>query len=180
LRAINSHSKKPRRLPSATSFAKFFFDVAAFLITGGRRSPPGGTVMDFQSMDAACETVGNELGYKIEHNVNLGVGNIAQVWSRQVHPNLPEMKFAVQILPFSGDVAPDVITSNAMCSLWSDCDHLIFVVPDESTQKSIQGKVKSFDSIGGFLQLHKYITTVTLSEIIKGAKQPTRTGEASA
>jgi hypothetical protein len=135
--------------------------------------------MDFQSMDAACEKVGNELGYKIEHNVNLGVGNIAQVWSRQEHPNMPEMKFAVQILPVSGDVAPEVITSNALCSIWTDCDHLIFVVPDDGTQKSVQGKVKSFDSIGGFLQLHKYITTVTLSELVKGLKQPTRTVEAT-
>jgi hypothetical protein len=85
----------------------------------------------------------------------------------------------VQIIPFSGDVAPDLITSNAMCSLWTDCDHLIFVVPDDGTQKSIQGKVKSFDSIGGFLQLHKYITTVTLSELVKGQKQPARTMEAT-
>jgi len=46
-------------------------------------------------MDAACEKVGNELGYKIEHNVNLGAGNLAQVWSRQEHPNLPELKLAV-------------------------------------------------------------------------------------
>ncbi len=136
--------------------------------------------MDFQSMDAACEKVGSELGYKIEHNVNLGVGNIAQVWSRQDHPNLPEMKFAVQIMPISGDVAPDLIASNAMCSLWSDCDHLIFVVPDDTTQKSIQGKVKAFDHIGGFMQLHKYITTVTLSEMIKGLKHPAQTGEVSA
>ncbi len=135
--------------------------------------------MDFQSMDAACENVGSMLGYKIEHNVNLGVGNIAQVWSRQDHPNLPEMKFAVQIMPFSGDVAPDLITSNILCSLWTDCDHIIFVVPDAATQKSIQGKVRAFDSIGGFLQLHKYVTTVTLSEMIKGLKQPTRTGEAT-
>jgi len=76
-------------------------------------------------------------------------------------------------------VAPDVITSNAMCSLWTDCDHLIFVVPDDGTQKSIQGKVKSFDSIGGFLQLHKYITTVTLSEMVKGLKHPARSMEAT-
>lgn len=136
--------------------------------------------MDLQSMDAACESVGSELGYKIEHNVNLGVGNIGQVWSKQEHPNLPELKLALQILPISGDVPPDVITANAMCSLWSDCDHLVFVVPDASTQKSIQGKVKTFDSIGGFLQLHKYITTITLSELIKGLKDATRTSEAAA
>jgi hypothetical protein len=133
----------------------------------------------FGSMDAACEKVGNELGYKIEHNVNLGVWNIAQVWSRQEHLILPEMKFAVQIMPLSGDVAPGLITSDALCSLWSDCDHLIFVVPDEATQKSVQGKVKTFDGIGGFLQLHKYITTVTLTEMVKGLKQPTRTMEAT-
>lgn len=136
--------------------------------------------MDHQSMDAACEDVGSRLGYKIEHNVNLGVGNIDQVWSRQEHPNLPELKIAVQILPVSGDVPPDVITSNAMCSLWSDCDHLLFVVPDDATGKSIQGKVKAFDHIGGFIQLHKYITTVTLSELLKGLKMGTKTGEAAA
>ena len=135
--------------------------------------------MDRLSMDAACEDVGSQLGYKIEHNVNLGVGNIDQVWSRQEHPNLPEMKFAIQLVPASCDVAPDFITANALCSLWSDCDHLIFVVPDDATQKSIQGKVKSFDSIGGFLQLHKYITTVTLTEMLKGLRAPTRTGEAA-
>lgn len=131
-------------------------------------------------MNAACETVADNLGYKVEHNVNLGVGNIHQVWSRQEHPNLPEMKFAVIIVTESGDVSPDIITSNAMKSLWSDCDHLIFVVPDPETQKSLQGKVKSFDSIGGFMQLHKYITTITLSELMKGIKQETRTSEAQA
>jgi hypothetical protein len=90
------------------------------------------------------------------------------------------MKFAVQILAERGDIDPDVITSNAMRSLWTDCDHLIFVVPDMATQKSIQGKVKSFDAIGGFLQLHKYITTITLNELSKGLSQATRTSEARA
>jgi hypothetical protein len=131
-------------------------------------------------MEAVCEEVALTLGYKVEHNVNLGAGNIAQVWSRQDHPNLPEMKFAVQILTERGDVDPDIITSNAMRSLWTDCDHLIFVVPDQATQKSIQGKVKSFDSIGGFLQLHKYITTITISELAKGLAQAARTTAARA
>jgi hypothetical protein len=132
------------------------------------------------SMDAICEDVAKALGYKVEHDINLGAGNISQVWSRQDHPNLPEMKFAVQILAERGDIDPDVITSNAMRSLWTDCDHLIFVVPDMATQKSIQGKVKSFDAIGGFLQLHKYITTITLNELSKGLSQATRTTEARA
>ncbi|AFC99448.1 hypothetical protein Mtc_0684 [Methanocella conradii HZ254] len=133
-----------------------------------------------KSMEAVCEEVAQALGYKVEHNVNLGAGSITQVWSRQDHPNLPEMKFAVQILTERGDVDPDIITSNAMKSLWTDCDHLIFVVPDPATQKSIQGKVKSFDSIGGFLQLHKYITTITISELAKGLAQATRTTAAQA
>ncbi len=131
-------------------------------------------------MEAVCEDVGKALGYKVEHNVNLGAGSISQVWSKQEHPNMPEMKFAVQILPIMGDVDPDVITSNAMKSLWTDCDHLIFVVSDEATQKSIQGKVRSFDAIGGFLQLHKYITTITVSELAKGLAGVTRTTEARA
>jgi hypothetical protein len=131
-------------------------------------------------MEAVCEDVGRALGYKVEHNVNLGVGNISQVWSRQDHPNMPEMKFAVQILTGMGDVDPDLITSNAMRSIWTDCDHLIFVVADEATQKSIQGKVRSFDAIGGFLQLHKYITTITISELAKGLPRATRTTAARA
>jgi hypothetical protein len=90
------------------------------------------------------------------------------------------MKYAVQILAERGDVNPDIITSNAMKSLWTDCDHLIFVVPDNATQKSIQGKVRSFDSIGGFLQLHKYITTITVNELTKGLAQSTRSTEARA
>jgi hypothetical protein len=133
-----------------------------------------------ESMEAVCEDVARALGYKVEHDINLGAGKISQVWSRQEHPNLPEMKFAVQILAERGDVNPDVITSNAMKSLWTDCDHLIFVVPDTATQKSIQGKVRSFDAIGGFLQLHKYITTITLNELTKGMAQATRTSEARA
>lgn len=133
-----------------------------------------------ESMEAVCEDVGKALGYKIEHNVNLGVGRISQVWSKQDHPNMPEMKFAVQILTEMGDVDPDLITSNTMKSLWTDCDHLIFVVADPATQKSIQGKVKSFDAIGGFLQLHKYITTITISELAKGLALVTRTTEARA
>ncbi|HTY90395.1 MAG TPA: hypothetical protein VMC84_04390 [Methanocella sp.] len=133
-----------------------------------------------ESMGAICEDVAKQLGFKVEHDVNLGVGNISQVWSRQDHPNLPEMKYAVQILPERGDVNPDVITSSALRSLWTDCDHLIFVVPDNATQKSIQGKVRSFDAIGGFLQLHKYITTITLSELSKGLAQSTRTTMARA
>ena len=133
-----------------------------------------------ESMEAVCEDVGRALGYKIEHNVNLGAGNISQVWSKQEHPNMPEMKFAVQILPVMGDVDPDLITSNAMKSIWTDCDHLIFVVADEATQKSIQGKVRSFDAIGGFLQLHKYITTITVSELAKGLARATRTTAARA
>jgi hypothetical protein len=136
--------------------------------------------MDKQSMVAACENVGSQLGYKIEHNVNLGVGNLDQVWSKQEHPNLPELKIAVQIVPEGGDVSPDVIAMNAMRSLWSDCDHLVMVVPDPAAQKSIQGKVRSFDAIGGFIQLHKYITTITLSELLKGLKGPAKTGEAAA
>lgn len=131
-------------------------------------------------MDAACSTVADNLGYKVERNVNLGAGNIHQVWSRQEHPNLPEMKFAIQLVTESGDVDPVLITSNAMTSLWTDCDHLIFVVPDHSTQKAIQGKIKFFDSIGGFIQLHKYITTVTLDELLKGLRTETRTTEARA
>jgi len=133
-----------------------------------------------ESMEAVCEDVGKALGYKVEHNINLGAGSISQVWSRQDHPNMPEMKFAVQILTEMGDVDPDVITSNAMKSLWTDCDHLIFVVADPATQKSIQGKVKSFDAIGGFLQLHKYITTITISELAKGLAGSTRITEAKA
>jgi hypothetical protein len=133
-----------------------------------------------ESMETVCEDVGRALGYKIEHNVNLGAGNISQVWSKQEHPNMPEMKFAVQIVPLMGDVDPDLITSNAMKSIWTDCDHLIFVVADEATQKSIQGKVRSFDAIGGFLQLHKYITTITISELSKGLAGATRTTEARA
>jgi hypothetical protein len=133
-----------------------------------------------ESMEAVCEDVGKALGYKVEHNINLGAGSISQVWSRQDHPNMPEMKFAVQILTEMGDVDPDLITSNAMRSLWTDCDHLIFVVADPATQKSIQGKVKSFDAIGGFLQLHKYITTITISELAKGLAQATRTTAARA
>lgn len=133
-----------------------------------------------ESMEAVCEDVGKALGYKVEHNINLGAGSISQVWSRQDHPNMPEMKFAVQILTEMGDVDPDLITSNAMKSLWTDCDHLIFVVADPATQKSIQGKVKSFDAIGGFLQLHKYITTITISELAKGLAQATRTTAARA
>lgn len=93
---------------------------------------------------------------------------------------MPEMKFAVQIIAERGDVDPDIITSNAMKSLWTDCDHLIFVVYDAATQKSIQGKVRSFDAIGGFLQLHKYITTITISELTKGLSQATRSSEARA
>lgn len=134
--------------------------------------------MDLESMDAACENVGSHLGYKIEHNVNLGAGDIDQVWSKQEHPNLPEFKIAVIMVPEIGDVPPDVITSSAMCSLWSDCDHLVFVTPDQPTAKSISGKVKAFDCIGGFVQLHKYITPVTLSELLKGLEMPTRTTEA--
>jgi hypothetical protein len=133
-----------------------------------------------ESMDAICEDVAKQLGYKVEHDINLGAGNISQVWSRQDHPNLPEMKFAVQIISDRGDVNPDLITSNAMKSLWTDCDHLIFVVPDNATQKSIQGKVRSFDAIGGFIQLHKYITTVTLSELSRGVGQASRSTEARA
>lgn len=133
-----------------------------------------------ESMEAVCEDVARALGYKVEHDINLGAGSISQVWSRQEHPNLPEMKFAVQILTERGDVDPGVITSNAMKSLWTDCDHLIFVVADHATAKSIQGKVKSFDAIGGFLQLHKYITTVTISELAKGIVGTTRMGEAQA
>ncbi len=132
------------------------------------------------SMGTICEDVAKQLGFKVEHDINLGAGNISQVWSRQDHPNMPEIKYAVQILSERGDVDPDVITSNAMKSLWTDCDHLIFVVPDNATQKSIQGKVRSFDAIGGFLQLHKYITTITLSELSKGLAQATRTTEARA
>jgi hypothetical protein len=132
------------------------------------------------SMDAICEDVAKALGYKVEHDVNLGAGKICQVWSKQDHPNMPEMKFAVQILTDRGDINPDVITSNAMRSLWTDCDHLIFVVVDQATQKSIQGKVRSFDSIGGFIQLHKYITTITINELTKGLSQATRTMEARA
>jgi hypothetical protein len=67
-----------------------------------------------------------------------------------------------------------------MRSIWTDCDHLIFVVADEATQKSIQGKVRSFDAIGGFLQLHKYITTITISELAKGLPRATRTTAARA
>ncbi|BAI60361.1 conserved hypothetical protein [Methanocella paludicola SANAE] len=143
----------------------------------------GGIALDTgleESMGAMCEDVAKSLGYKVEHDINLGAGNITQVWSRQDHPNLPEMKYAVQILAERGDVDPDVITSNAMKSLWTDCDHLIFVVPDNATQKSIQGKVRSFDAIGGFLQLHKYITTITVSELTKGLAQATRSTEARA
>ena len=132
------------------------------------------------SFDAICESVAQELGYKVEHDVNLGAGNIDQVWSRQDHPNMPEMKFAVQIIADACDVAPNVIGSYAMTSLWTDCDHLIIVVPDQATQKSIQGKVRSFDAIGGFLQLHKYITTITISELTKGLSEATRTTEARA
>jgi hypothetical protein len=139
-----------------------------------------GMSMEQQAMDAVCESIGTGLEYKIEHNVNLGAGKISQVWSKQEHPNIPEMKFAVQIIESSGDVSPEVITADSMASLWTDCDHLIFVVPDQGTQKSIQGKVKYFDSIGGFIQLHKYITTVTLSELVKGAGSMTRTEEAKA
>ena len=135
--------------------------------------------MDEQSMNAACDSVGSELGYKIEHNVNLGAGNLDQVWSKQEHPNLPELKIAFKIITTSGDIQPDVIEAGALCSLWSDCDHLVFLVPDPGTQKSIQGKVKAFDAIGGFLQLHKYITTITMSELLKGLKAETRTGEAT-
>ena len=133
-----------------------------------------------ESMGAICEDVARQLGFKVEHDINLGAGNISQVWSRQDHPNMPEIKYAVQILPARGDIDPDLITSNAMKSLWTDCDHLIFVVPDSATQKSIQGKVRSFDAIGGFLQLHKYISTITLSELSKGMSQGTRTTEARA
>ncbi len=132
------------------------------------------------SFDAICESVAHDLGFKVEHDVNLGVGNIDQVWSRQDHPNMPEMKFAVQIIVEVGDVLPAVISACAMTSLWTDCDHLIFVVPDQATQKSIQGKVRSFDAIGGFLQLHKYITTITISELTKGLSEATRTTEARA
>ena len=131
-------------------------------------------------MDAACEYAAHQLGYKIERNVNLGVGNIDQVWSEQRHPNLPQLKLAIMILPCSGDVPPEVITSKALCSLWSDCDHLVFVVPDATAQKSIQGKVKAFDAIGGFMQLHKYITTISLSELLKGLKESERLGAAAA
>jgi hypothetical protein len=133
-----------------------------------------------ESMEAVCEDVAKALGYKVEHDVNLGAGNISQVWSKQEHPNLPEMKFAIQIITERGDINPDVITSNAMKSLWTDCDHLIFVVADHATAKAIQGKVKSFDSIGGFLQLHKYITTITISELAKGLGHVSRTNEARA
>ena len=132
------------------------------------------------SMDAVCEDIAKALGYKVEHDIDLGAGKISQVWSRQDHPNLPEMKFAVQILTEMGDVDPDVITSNAMKSLWTDCDHLIFIVPDPATAKSIQGKVKRFDSIGGFIQLHKYITTITINELAKGLGCESRTGDARA
>ncbi len=132
------------------------------------------------SFDAICESVAHELGFKVEHGINLGAGHIDQVWSRQDHPNMPEMKFAVQIIAEVTDVPPEVIGSHAMASLWTDCDHLIFVVPDQGTQKSIQGKVRSFDAIGGFLQLHKYITTITISELTKGLSEATRTTAARA
>jgi len=133
--------------------------------------------MDEQSMNAACERVGYELGYKVERDVNLGVGLLDQVWSRQDHPNLPELKIAFRILASGGDVNPDVITAGALRALWSDCDHVVFLVPDPGTQKSIQGKVRAFDAIGGFVQLHKYITTITLSELVGGLKAETRTTE---
>ncbi len=85
-----------------------------------------------------------------------------------MHPNLPATKFGFYVRPRSGDVAIRYITQCITTALTSVCDQVIFIVPDERTQRSILGKIDSMASIGGIVQYKKYASAVTNKELLGG------------
>ncbi len=123
---------------------------------------------DRMTMIRECEGVGRALNFEVDLAVNIGAGEIDVVWIKSVHPNLPATKFGFFIRPRSGDVPISYITQSMTTALTSVCDQVIFVVPDERTQKSILGKINAMGSIGGLIQFKKYASAVTQQELLGG------------
>ncbi len=117
-----------------------------------------------------CESVGRALNFEVASAVDVGGGELDVVWTKNEHPNLPATKFGFCICAQSGDVPIRCITLGIVTALVSVCDQLIFVVPDERTQRSILGKIDAMGSIGGLLQFRKYASAITYEELLGGAK----------
>ncbi len=120
------------------------------------------------TMIRECESVGRALNFEVDLAVNIGGGELDVVWTKSVHPNLPATKFGFYIRSRSGDVPIRYITHGITTALISVCDQVIFVVPDERTQRSILGKIDSMRSIGGLMQYKKYVSAVTNKELLGG------------
>ncbi len=126
---------------------------------------------DRMTMIRECESVGRALDFEVDLAVDIGGGEIDVVWTKNEHPNLPATKFGFCICAQSGDVPIRCITLGIITGLVSVCDQLIFVVPDERTQRSILGKIDAMGSIGGLLQFRKYASAITHEELLGGVKQ---------
>ncbi len=107
------------------------------------------------------------LNFEVDLAVNIGGGELDVVRTKNERPNLLATKFGSCVCAQSGDVPIHCITLGIITAIVSLCGQLIFVVPDERTQRSILGKIDSMGSIDGIMQFRKYASAVTREELLE-------------
>jgi len=117
-----------------------------------------------------CKATGRALNYEVQSAVDIGAGEIDIIWTKKDHPNLPTFKLGFFLCPKGGEISADFLTQSVAKALLSVCDKAIFLVHDDSSLKSVKGKIQALDAIGGVLQLKKYAHAITSDELLGGIR----------
>lgn len=114
-----------------------------------------------QSIDQFAE-VGEEMGFKVEQEVDYGAGPIDVVWNINTHPALPSIKCGFVKMEAEEGGSQDTqdnqlslrkIEEAAIRGLRSGLDKVYLVADNEEMARSVSGKIEWLASHGSLLRL---------------------------
>jgi hypothetical protein len=106
--------------------------------------------------------VGEERGFKVEHDIDYGAGPIDVIWNINVHPALPDIRCGFVKLEAEEGGSQDIednqlslrkIEEAAVRGLRSGLDKVYLIAENEEMAKSVSGKIEWLASHGSLLRL---------------------------
>jgi hypothetical protein len=133
------------------------------------------------TLKAPIIQMGQDLGYEVIENYDLGAGPIHVTWAIHVtwvfkpggSESLPDMRLGFICL--TKEYSESSLNESIARAMLNLIDKLVLIVPSESITKSISDSIESMPD-KSILQLRKYITVLTSSTLvsktdIKGARE---------
>lgn len=117
-----------------------------------------------QNIDRLAE-VGEEMGFKVEQEVDYGAGPIDVVWNINTHPALPRIKCGFVKMEAEEGGSQDTqdnqlslrkIEEAAIRGLRSGLDKVYLVADNEEMARSVSGKIEWLASHGSLLRLDAF------------------------